>query len=120
MNDALQYASQNRETHLRELIQFLSIPSVSTQPEHTSDVEDAARWLAAVRAFRDRLGAATIGNDEQYARTLTAVREALAASQFEAAWIAGLDVPIEFAVAEAISETAHVARDIHAISRLRD
>lgn len=46
MNEALRFAQQNQENHLEELLAFLAIPSVSTQPEHRSDVEQAANWLA--------------------------------------------------------------------------
>jgi acetylornithine deacetylase/succinyl-diaminopimelate desuccinylase-like protein len=47
MEEALKLARQNEELHLQELLAFLSIPSVSTQPEHKSDVKKAAQWLAA-------------------------------------------------------------------------
>ena len=46
MADAVYYAQEHQEAHLRELIDFLRIPSVSTQPEHNADTEAAARWLA--------------------------------------------------------------------------
>lgn len=46
MSDPLQYAQQNRQTHLAELFDFLRIPSVSTQPQHDADVAAAAAWLA--------------------------------------------------------------------------
>lgn len=46
MSDPIAYAQLNRETHLAELIDFLRIPSVSTQPEHAADVQRAAHWLA--------------------------------------------------------------------------
>ncbi|HEX6387637.1 MAG TPA: dipeptidase [Anaerolineae bacterium] len=47
MTDAIRYAQEHQEAHLRELIEFLRIPSVSTQPEHDADTAAAARWLAA-------------------------------------------------------------------------
>jgi len=47
MEDALLFAQQNQESHLEELLAFLAIPSVSTQPKHRSDVKKAATWLAA-------------------------------------------------------------------------
>ena len=34
LEQALQYASQNREQFLNELKDFLAIPSISTDPEH--------------------------------------------------------------------------------------
>jgi acetylornithine deacetylase/succinyl-diaminopimelate desuccinylase-like protein len=46
MEKALKFAKQNRDLHLEELFAFLSIPSVSTQPEHKTDVKKAAQWLA--------------------------------------------------------------------------
>jgi acetylornithine deacetylase/succinyl-diaminopimelate desuccinylase-like protein len=41
-----EYLSENREHHLDELKQLLSIPSVSALPEHQQDVQQAAQWLA--------------------------------------------------------------------------
>src|SRR5215471_15707340 len=50
MNDArqtaLEYAHQNRERFLEELKDFLTIPSISTSPEHKADVERCAQWVA--------------------------------------------------------------------------
>jgi acetylornithine deacetylase/succinyl-diaminopimelate desuccinylase-like protein len=46
MEQALKFAKENRNLQLQELLTFLSIPSVSTQPEHKSDVKKAAQWLA--------------------------------------------------------------------------
>lgn len=43
---ALNFFDSNYESLLSELIQFLSIPSISTAPEHTSDVIDAANFVA--------------------------------------------------------------------------
>lgn len=63
------------ERVLGELLEFASIPSVSTDPSHTLDVQTAARWVAA------RLGAAgpfrvetieTAGNPIVYAEWLGA------------------------------------------------
>lgn len=48
---ALSFAAQQQETSLQELIEFLSIPSISTQPERNDDVRQAAQWL--VRAMQD-------------------------------------------------------------------
>jgi acetylornithine deacetylase/succinyl-diaminopimelate desuccinylase-like protein len=41
----LEYARANRNRSLKELREFLGIPSVSTQAEHKADVERAAIWL---------------------------------------------------------------------------
>ena len=46
---ALEYARANQDRFVAELKEFLSIPSISTQPEHKPDIERAAVWL------RDRL-----------------------------------------------------------------
>jgi len=43
---ALQYAQQNRERFLSELIDFVRIPSVSTDPERKGEVQAAAEWVA--------------------------------------------------------------------------
>ncbi|MDP4095705.1 dipeptidase [Paenibacillus sp. P96] len=40
------YFEQNRELHLEELKQWLSIPSISALSEHKEDVNRAASWLA--------------------------------------------------------------------------
>ncbi|MGD1991711.1 MAG: dipeptidase [Anaerolineae bacterium] len=50
--EPLTYARARCEEHLRELKTFLSIPSVSTQPQHEPDMQRAAVWL------RDQLSAA--------------------------------------------------------------
>jgi acetylornithine deacetylase/succinyl-diaminopimelate desuccinylase-like protein len=43
--EALNYARSHRDEYLAELKAFLQIPSVSTQAEHESDIEQAAAWL---------------------------------------------------------------------------
>jgi acetylornithine deacetylase/succinyl-diaminopimelate desuccinylase-like protein len=50
--NAFEYARTHQDQFLRELIEFLRIPSISTQPEHQPDIERAAVWL------RDQLLAA--------------------------------------------------------------
>jgi acetylornithine deacetylase/succinyl-diaminopimelate desuccinylase-like protein len=45
-NEALNYAHQNREKFLEELKSFVKIPSVSTDPVHKSDIQQAANWVA--------------------------------------------------------------------------
>ena len=47
LEQALQYAGQNREQFLNELKDFLAIPSISTDPEHNADMQKAAEWAAA-------------------------------------------------------------------------
>ncbi len=43
---ALQYAQENRERFLSELIEFVRIPSVSTDPERKGEMQAAAEWVA--------------------------------------------------------------------------
>lgn len=40
------YLQENRERHLDELLQFLRIPSISSLPDHTEYVRQAAEWVA--------------------------------------------------------------------------
>src|SRR3990172_398067 len=44
---ALDYAQQNRERFLEDLIEIVAIPSVSMQEEHKEDILRAAEWLAS-------------------------------------------------------------------------
>lgn len=44
---ALAYARRNHERYLKELSDFISIPSVSTLSEHKPDMQRAAEWVAA-------------------------------------------------------------------------
>src|SRR4030088_3138513 len=53
-----QYIESKRDEHLKELFEFLKIPSVSAQSEHKPDIERAAKWVA------DKLGAAGLENIE--------------------------------------------------------
>ncbi len=75
----IEYARTNQDRFLAELYEFLSIPSISTQPEHKPDIERAAVWL------RDKLLAAgfpkaevmpTPGHPVVYAEWLAAGAEA--------------------------------------------
>ena len=45
-NRGVTYFEQNRERYLRELIEFLRIPSISTAPEHQPDIRRAAEFAA--------------------------------------------------------------------------
>lgn len=45
MHETLQYAYHNRSTFLAQLIEFLRIPSISTQPERDRNMVEAALWL---------------------------------------------------------------------------
>ncbi len=45
MGKAFSYLRDNRERFVSELIEFLSIPSISSQPQHNGDVRECAKWL---------------------------------------------------------------------------
>ena len=47
LNEALEYAHQNHERFLTELREVLTIPSISTDPDHKPDMQQAAEWMAA-------------------------------------------------------------------------
>jgi acetylornithine deacetylase/succinyl-diaminopimelate desuccinylase-like protein len=46
LEDPLSHAAQHQSAHLEELLEFLRIPSISTQPDHREQVVAAAEWLA--------------------------------------------------------------------------
>lgn len=54
----LSYAAQHQSANLEELLEFLRIPSISTQPDHSEEVAAAADWLA------EAMGAAGLENVE--------------------------------------------------------
>lgn len=56
-----QYFEKNRATHLDELNEFLSIPSISALSEHQADMQKAAEWL--VQSF-DAAGLENVSIDE--------------------------------------------------------
>ena len=41
------YLLNNREKFTRELLDFITIPSIAALPEHAKDVQRAAAWLRA-------------------------------------------------------------------------
>jgi len=45
MGSVVEFIRSHRKQHLNQLIELLSIPSVSTDPEHTGDVKKAADWV---------------------------------------------------------------------------
>src|SRR6202051_4349710 len=53
-----EYIDSKRDEHLKELYEFLRIPSVSAQSEHKADIELAAKWVA------EKLKAAGLDNVE--------------------------------------------------------
>src|SRR5271168_5463294 len=56
--ELIEYIESRREEHLKELEEFLRIPSVSAQSEHKPDIERAAKWVA------EKLRAAGLDNVE--------------------------------------------------------
>jgi acetylornithine deacetylase/succinyl-diaminopimelate desuccinylase-like protein len=46
MQRILNYIESNTSRYLEELKEFIAIPSVSTSPEHTTDVQHCAKWIA--------------------------------------------------------------------------
>ena len=44
---AIEYVRANSERYLKELKEFIAIPSISTLPEHKADVLRGAEWVAA-------------------------------------------------------------------------
>lgn len=71
----LEHLATNHDRILAELIEFASIPSVSTDPAHAGDVQAAAQWvaktLAAAGSFSVRT-IATAGNPVVYGEWLGA------------------------------------------------
>jgi acetylornithine deacetylase/succinyl-diaminopimelate desuccinylase-like protein len=47
LDNAISYATQNRERFLAELKEVLTIPSISTDPEHKADMRHAAEWMSS-------------------------------------------------------------------------
>ncbi len=43
----LDYLAAHHDRSLQELIEFVRIPSVSTDPRHQGDIARAAEWVAA-------------------------------------------------------------------------
>ena len=41
------YLNENQDRFVTELIDFVRIPSISSLPEHASDVQQAGKWVAA-------------------------------------------------------------------------
>jgi len=46
LEQALQYARVSRERYIRELIEYLAIPSISSDPAHKEDIRRCAEWTA--------------------------------------------------------------------------
>ena len=58
MENDKKFLSNNREKFNKELLDFISIPSIAALPEHAKDVQKAAAWL------RVRMSEAGIENVE--------------------------------------------------------
>lgn len=46
MQEVLSYLDSNKDRYLKELTEFLSIPSVSSQSNHNNDTRRCAKWVA--------------------------------------------------------------------------
>src|SRR3569623_962154 len=46
MDKVLKYLKSNQQTFLKELVEYVSIPSVSAQEQHKPDMRRAAEWIA--------------------------------------------------------------------------
>lgn len=46
INTAINYAHNNKEQFLSELIEFCKLPSISTDPDHKDDMVKTAEWVA--------------------------------------------------------------------------
>ncbi len=46
MNSILEYIDKNKNRHLDELKEFISIPSISTNPENSADIQRCAQWIS--------------------------------------------------------------------------
>ena len=44
-NAALEYTQENKARFLNDLIEFSTIPSVSTDPERAGDMQKTAKWV---------------------------------------------------------------------------
>ena len=40
------YLKEHKSQYLDELLDFLRIPSISSQPDHENDVQRAAQWVS--------------------------------------------------------------------------
>ncbi len=45
------YINENNEAHLKEYLEFVAIPSISSMPSHKQDIERAAAWI--VKKLKD-------------------------------------------------------------------
>jgi acetylornithine deacetylase/succinyl-diaminopimelate desuccinylase-like protein len=59
-DDVLRHLRGRRDEMVGRLVEFASIPSVSTDPAHASDIDRAARWVAAELAAAGPLAVRTL------------------------------------------------------------
>ncbi len=72
----VELARSQHDRYLHELIEFISIPSISTLPQHRGDMQHAAEWVAAQLRAMGMNGVAimpTAGHPVVYAEWLGAV-----------------------------------------------
>lgn len=50
MKEVLGYLRENKNRFIQELIEYVSIPSVSAQPQHARDMQRCAKWIAGKAA----------------------------------------------------------------------
>jgi len=75
LKDVLTHLAAHHETTLDELTEFATIPSVSTDPAHATDIDSAARWVVAALSSAGKFKVETIptaGNPVVYAEWLGA------------------------------------------------
>ena len=84
-----------------------ALDGVASVAAARGQAERAARLHGAAATLRERLGAAVAPWERPaYERDVAAVRAALGAEAFAAAWAAGAALPLEAAVAEALADDA--------------
>ena len=77
-DDVLAHLRAHRDEILGKLVEFASIPSVSTDPAHAADIERAARWVATELAAAGPLTVRTLqtgGHPVVYGEWLGAPRK---------------------------------------------
>ncbi len=75
IEDVLAHLRANRDRTFSKLVEFASIPSVSTDPAHAADIDRAARWVAAEAAAAGPFAVRTLptaGNPVVYGEWLGA------------------------------------------------
>lgn len=95
------------QEHGDRLFLTAALAGVASVAAAQGDPRRAARLYGAAAAMREHLGASIEGWEQPaYERGEAAVRAALAAEAFAAAWAIGESLPLEDVIAEALSGTA--------------